>query len=331
MTTRPHPGVEVLESQAWAAVVEGVDRAVVVTDEALRVRFANAAAAALLGRAAERLRGEALAELLPGDYTVDPPPTPPGWRMQRLTDGWALYGAGEAEAERRLEAQQHAAIEQLATALAQELRPPLTAISVAVEYSLKNAERDSALARDLEMVLTQTERLARLARTLVDMARPAEPAMRRIDLGAVVAEGYALVERRLRRSGVEGGLELDAEAAPMLGDVNQLQQVVVDLVLHAQRAVLAEGAAEKRVAVRVRRQGGANELEVRDHGAGLDTAELARLLLPFHSRGDGPESGLYAARSIVHRHGGTLQARSEPGRGTTIVARFPERADGGEG
>lgn len=303
----------------WGAVLDAIAQPVLVLDEALRVQRSNAAAEALLGADGTALAGAAAAELLPGDYAATPPRVP-GWRFARAGGGWVAAGEEGAGADRQVQAEQLAAVQQLATGVAQELGPPLTAVSVAVEYLLKGAERGTPLAQDLETVLAQMERIGRVARVLVELARPASPALQPVDFNQVVGEGYALLERRLRRGGVEGTLALDDACEPMMGDANQLQQVVIDLVLAAQRAAGAGGAGERRIRVITHRTTTANELRVSAPGTRLDDAELARLFLPFLARAEGGETGLFQARGIVYRHGGTLDARPAD---STLIARFP--------
>jgi signal transduction histidine kinase len=128
---------------------------------------------------------------------------------------------------------------------------------------------------------------------------------------------------------VQSVLELDAGGAVVAADANQLQQVVIDLVQHAQRATLLPNAADRRVEVRTRLLHDAAEVSVSDRGPHLSPDETARLFLPSFSRADSAEFGLYKARLIVHRHGGWLDAQSRPGHGTTFTARFPVQAVGG--
>jgi two-component system NtrC family sensor kinase len=325
-----------VDESGWREILEGVREAVVVADAEGRVCHLNGAAARALGRGPEEVVGWPLAAVLPGDYASEPPVPPAGWRLERRAQGWVAYGEAALGADGRepwlqhvVEAQQLAAVGQVAAGVAHEIGAPLTAISVAVEYLLKSeVEPDAPIRRDLEMVLAQTQRIARLARSLVDLAKPGEPVLVPVDLNAVVAEGLELMQRPLRRAGVEGIIELAPELPLVPGDAHQLQQVLINLLLNAQRAVQSPGASAKRVEVRTRAAPDAVELIVADHGPGIAAEDLPRIFLPFFSRAGGAGLGLSLARGIVHRHGGTLRAESAPGRGASFIVRLPLQPDG---
>lgn len=317
------------QEQTWRAVLDGLSEPVVIVDREKRIRLANRAARHALG-AGMVAAGEPLSGVIPGDYGARPPVLAEGWRVEPLPDGWVVFGTpGGAGGVRRSEGELHAALGQLAGGIAQELGPPLTAISVAAEFLLRGSELESPATADLEMVMSQVERIGKLSRSLVELARPAELTMVPLRLDALVADGFSLVERQLRRNRVESSLHLDAGEALVLADANQLQQVVINLVLHAQKAALAPGAVARRVAVHTRADGEQVELRIADGGPGLSPEELSRVLLPLFSRAEGLDLAIYQTSDIVHRHGGTLQVQSEPGRGSTFVARFPRQVGDG--
>jgi signal transduction histidine kinase len=232
--------------------------------------------------------------------------------------------AAEPWLQQVIEAQQLAAVGQVAAGVAHEIGAPLTAISIAVEYLLKSeVAADSPIRGDLEMILAQTQRISRLARSLVDLARPGTPVLVPADLNAVVAEALELMRRQLRRAGVETAAELEPELSPVRGDVHQLQQVLINLLLNAERALQTVPAGARRLTVRTRRAGEANELVVEDTGPGVAREDREKIFLPFFSGAGGAGLGLSLARGIVHRHGGTLRVDGEPGAGAAFVVRLP--------
>jgi signal transduction histidine kinase len=240
--------------------------------------------------------------------------------------------AAEPWLQQLIEAQQLAAVGQVAAGVAHEIGAPLTAISIAVEYLLKSeVDVSSPIRGDLEMILAQTQRISRLARSLVDLARPGTPQLVPADLNAVVAEGLELMRRQLRRGGVEIATELDPELPAVRGDVHQLQQVLINLLLNSERALQAVPLDARGVTVRTRRADDANELVVEDTGPGVAREDRERIFLPFFSGGGGAGLGLSLARGIVHRHGGTLRVEGEPGAGAAFVVRLPLWSGGDEG
>jgi signal transduction histidine kinase len=314
-------------------LLEHVGEPVVASDAGYRVVYANRAAERVLGAGRWELIGRGLEEVVGGVFDGERAEPRPGWRVEALEDGWAAIAEvnvqgedGEALVSRLVEAEQLAAVGQLAAGVAHEIGAPLTAISVAVEYLLKRECGGCGYARrDLEVILTQTRRIAQLSRRLVDLARPGDPMRRLIDFNAVITEGYELVEKQLRKASVEGKLVLDATLPPVYADPHQLQQVVINLVLNAQRAL--DGAAG-RLEVRTRRRGRWVALEVADTGPGIASEDLSRIFLPFFSKSGGTGLGLPLARQIVHRHGGTIEVESTPGQGATFCVQIPIESDG---
>jgi signal transduction histidine kinase len=240
-------------------------------------------------------------------------------------------GGGGAPGE-TADAQQIAAVSHVAAGVAQEIAAPLTAISMTVEFLLRSGvEEDSPIRGDLETILAQTQRISRMARSLMELARPGAPVFAPVDLDAVVSGGFEVMMRQLRRAGVEVVAELEPELSPVRGDLHQLQQVLIDVLLHAERTLRALPEGPRRVVVATRRATDSAEMLVRDSGPGIAGEDLARVLLPFFPGPGGSGLGLAVARGIVHRHGGTLRVEGGSGGGSTFVVRLPLWRDGDGG
>ena len=223
--------------------------------------------------------------------------------------------------QRMLQAEQLAAVGQLAASVAHEIGAPLTAITVAVEQLLKReCGACGAGTRDLQLVLSQTRRIAELARQLVDLARPGDPVPRLVDLNQQLADACELAGKQLHRDNIETTLSLDPRLLPVRADGHQMQQVLINLMLNAGRALRDTGG---HVDVTTRARGEFFEIVVRDDGPGIEPDDLPRIFLPFFSRSGGTGLGLPLARQIVHAHGGTINVESSPGAGATFTVRIP--------
>lgn len=129
----------------------------------------------------------------------------------------------------------------------------------------------------------------------------------------------------LRSLGPDFGVEL--QSSGVLGQVlavpEQLQQVILNLVLNARRAL---ERASSRAAVEVRLVGGDGRvrLEVSDSGPGISPERMRSLFQPFQSGAVGSFGiGLYESKRIVESYRGTLRVESEVGRGTRVVVELP--------
>jgi signal transduction histidine kinase len=316
-----------VQGAALYELLDGLREPVVLADRELNVCHVNAAAELALGFARDELVGRPLADVLPGWREGGTTPGV-GWRLERLGARWVAFGdlaSDDRWMQRMLQAEQLAAVGQLAASVAHEVGAPLTAITVAVEQLLKRECGSCGRGNhDLELVLSQTRRIATLARRLVDLAKPGDPIRRPIDFNAEVAEGFELVEKQLRREDVAASLQLDPAVPVVTADPHQLQQVLLNLMLNAGQAMRAAGGA---VAVSTRALGRWVEIVVCDTGPGIASDDFPRIFLPFFSRSGGTGLGLPLARQIVHAHGGTIEVESQPGAGATFTVRIPVAAN----
>jgi signal transduction histidine kinase len=319
------PAALLADDQA-TAVLDLMREPVLLADEELTVVHANAAAEQSLNAARGSLAGRQLSAVLPG-WREDTGAPGVGWRLEQL--GGRHVAVGEIATDMRwmqrmLQAEQLAAVGQLAASVAHEVGAPLTAITVAVEQLLKR-ECGTCMrgSHDLELVLSQTRRIATLARRLVDLARPGDPMRRPINLNAEVTGAFELVEKQLRRSDIAAVLALDPAVPIVRADPHQLQQVLLNLMLNAGQALRDCGGS---VRVSTRAQGPWVELVVSDTGPGIQPEDFPRIFLPFFSRSGGTGLGLPLARQIVHAHGGTIDVESQPGQGASFIVRIPVAA-----
>ena len=134
-----------------------------------------------------------------------------------------------------------------------------------------------------------------------------------------------LASATLRSLGPDLGVELtvDGPLGQVLAVPEQLQQVLLNLVLNARRAVEQAGS-KGAVSVRLRGGDGSVSLEVADTGPGIPAERMRTLFQPFQSGAAGSFGiGLYESKRIVESYRGTLRVESEVGRGTRVVVELP--------
>jgi two-component system, OmpR family, sensor kinase len=275
--------------------------------------------------------------------------------LERLGRAVRAFGAGDLSARARLRA--HGEVGELATAfdemadrmetllrsekellanVSHELRTPLARIRVALDLAaegdLERSRRYLAeIGADLEELTQLVEDVLTAAR--LDLAAGRESGAD-LPLRKEPLEGRELVLRaaeRFRAAHPERRLEVEVgpDLPPVVGDPAMLRRVLDNLLDNA-RKYAPEGEP---ITVAARAATGALELEVRDHGMGLEPADLARLFTPFfrsdrsRARGTGGVGlGLALAKRVVEAHGGRIAAESAPGQGTTIRFSVPAAA-----
>jgi signal transduction histidine kinase len=107
------------------------------------------------------------------------------------------------------------------------------------------------------------------------------------------------------------------------GNVNLLQQVVLNLVLNAYQAISTGGT----VSVSTWGEDGQAVLGVRDTGCGISPAHLKRIFDPFFTTrpvGQGTGLGLSICHTVIKQHGGSIVVESSvEGQGTSFIIRLP--------
>jgi signal transduction histidine kinase len=220
-----------------------------------------------------------------------------------------------------------AAIGQLAAGLAHEVGAPLHVIRGRADLLARRSTRSDPEARDLRIIVEQIDRITGIVRGLLDFTRQREPLLAPLELGGVAGEVLELLAAETRRSGVEVLRRVEGDDVVM-GDKDQLQQVVLNLLLNAIQALgEVEGPRTIRldVAPSVDERGQWVRLLVTDNGVGIPEESRDRIFEPFFTTkatGAGTGLGLAVARRIAEEHGGSLQVLPATD-GTTIELRLP--------
>jgi two-component system NtrC family sensor kinase len=231
-----------------------------------------------------------------------------------------------------LQAEKMAALGQTISGVAHELNNPLaTILSWAERLSQKKTFDDSA-RRGIEIILTESERAARIVRNLLTFARKRQTTRIMVDVNQIVRETLALRSYEQRVSNITVIDALSAGLPQVLADGHQLQQVLLNLVINAEQAMLS---AHGRGVLVVRTWHDAEHesvvLEINDDGPGIPDEVQPKIFDPFFTTkdvGQGTGLGLTVAYAIIQEHGGRIRLESRPGAGTSFYVELP--ATGGK-
>jgi two-component system sensor histidine kinase KdpD len=213
----------------------------------------------------------------------------------------------------------------LLRSVSHDLRTPLTAI-VTAGHALTSGTLTSEDRRELaDVVVSEGERLATLVEKLLDLSRlqggaasPHREWLAPEDVVLSAYEGLALGHPEIR-------IALPPDLPEIRADAAQLERAFANLLENACR--YGAGAP---VAVTGAQAGGRVVINVVDQGPGIPAGELDRIFEPFYrgtetdsQRFPGSGLGLAIARGFVEAGGGTLDATSLPGQGTTFTVSLP--------
>ncbi len=243
----------------------------------------------------------------------------------------AIRNAHAFETE-RMRAERLAALDRAKTAffsnVSHELRTPLTLMMGPTEDALRSPER-ALKGTALELVRRNELRLLKLVNSLLDFARMeagrAEASFQPTDLGRLTRELASAFSLAIERAGLEFVVDCDALERPTYVDRGLWEKVVLNLLSNALKFTF-----EGRITVRLKAIDEHAELRISDTGAGIPAAELPHIFARFRrvqgarSRThEGSGIGLALVSEIVKMHGGTVEAQSVDGEGTTFIVRIP--------
>lgn len=211
----------------------------------------------------------------------------------------------------------------LASGIAHDLNNVLTPLLLSTQL-LAAGETDPARMRLLDGMRQTIDRGANMIRQVLTFARGVEGERVPVDI-AELTDRFADFCRDILPKEID--VQVSAEPGlAVLGDPTQLLQVLMNLATNA-RDAMPDGGSLRLTATA---HGDRVRVDVTDDGEGMSPDVLARVFEPFYTTkgiGSGTGLGLSVSQAIVRTHGGSLEASSEPGVGTTFHVLLP-RIDG---
>jgi signal transduction histidine kinase len=230
-----------------------------------------------------------------------------------------IEDAYQAESTARLKANERlATLGQVAGGLAHELRNPLNVMKTSAFYLLRARNlTDEKRVEHLERIERQVTIADSVITALSNFARMPTPLMVPLEVERIFRES---LEQGGLGPGISVEMDLPDDLPRALADLAQMRIVISNLIRNARDAMPGGGV----ITLSARAlEGGGVELEVADTGVGIPADELHRITEPlFSTKARGLGLGLAITRSIVDKHQGGLNVRSEPGQGTTFTVRL---------
>ena len=230
------------------------------------------------------------------------------------------------ELERELaERERLALVGQMTASISHNLKNPLGSMKTVLQVQLENPRLDESVRRDLQMVLSELDRLSGKLNALLRYARPAvrgREAVAQVEVERVAREIIALMENDARKRGATLELHEAPTCGCIRGSEEALNDILSNLIVNAMEAVAAGG----RVDVRLGGDGGEVDIVVADDGASISAEQQTRLFQPFFTtKASGTGLGLAIVRRRATELGGTVSYRSPiaDGRGAEFIVRLP--------
>ncbi len=226
-----------------------------------------------------------------------------------------------------------AAMGELASTVAHEVRNPLNAIGMSVQRLRRefvNATPDEGAAAKaeqtelLDVLSSETSRINGIVQQFLEFARPPRLAPRPVDLAAFLTEVAASTAAMAAERGITLETHFDRVGEATL-DPDQLRQALDNLLRNAIEAS-PKGSS---VVLRAARSEDGHSIVVEDHGPGIPADQVPRIFdLYFTTKAEGTGVGLAVTHQVIEAHGGTLEVDTELGRGTRMIIHLPSTGRG---
>jgi PAS domain S-box-containing protein len=226
-----------------------------------------------------------------------------------------------------------AALGLVAAGIVHEINTPIGIISSRAEFLLTEAEGSGGLASDfregLEVIHRNALRVGRITQGLLNLARHEHTAWSSLNINDVIESVLLLVAKQMSKDGIRIETVLDPAIPRVNGDLTAIEDVMINLFVNARDAMPGGGTIKIKTEIAGNPPDGVRII-VADQGAGVPSEQIPRLFDPFFSTKDkGLGVGLWLTRRIVAEHQGTIDVKSELGKGTQFLVVLPADSDSG--
>ena len=219
----------------------------------------------------------------------------------------------------------------LAASVVHEINNPLSGILNYIRLMIRvtdrgplDAEHREKFRRYLSVVENETGRCSQIISSLLTFSRKSPPAFTAVSPAELLQRSVILSQHKLELSNIRLAVEVSPGLPTIIGDYNQLQQCIINLIFNAIDAMpdggrldLTAGTDSDKKMVRI---------AVRDTGQGIAPEDQAHIFEPFFTtkkEGYGVGLGLATVFGIVEHHKGTITFESKKGVGTTFTIHLP--------
>ncbi len=225
------------------------------------------------------------------------------------------------------------ALGDLVAGVAHEINNPLMASDTVVHLLETEVEDNPQLKKRVGLLKECNRRIEGIVKKLREFSRTAEFKFTAMDVNDAVSSVLAISQQQLLNQGIEVELSLREGLPPVLGDENQIEQVLLNLISNARDAM--EESAQKVLTIRtgVGQKGQQVDIEVSDTGIGMTAEQIEQIFNPFFTTKDSGKSiglGLSISYRIVEDHRGKIHVRSRLNRGTRFTVSMPVYRAGGD-
>lgn len=217
-----------------------------------------------------------------------------------------------------------AAVGEMSTGIAHEIKNPLACISGAISVLADDYGENDPRRDVVSKVLEQITRLDKTATDLLAFGKPGTPEFSFVDINELLKKTLFFVAQHPEARNVERILELTRDLPPLWLDIKQIQQVFFNIIINAIQA-MPDGGVLTLTTDQIRQEGvNLVRVTIRDSGKGIAPEVLAKIFIPFFTtKTQGTGLGLPICRQLIENNNGFIEVDSILNQGTTFSILLP--------
>ena len=218
------------------------------------------------------------------------------------------------------------------SAVAHEIRNPLTGIAAGIQYLNRSGELSADNRENISFILNEVDRLNRIITDLFKVAKPHDLLCQKVAVKDLIDRSHRSLSELFSDKKIDFRISLEDTVPLIEVDPDQIVQVLINLLKNAAEAVGKTGI----VSVKGKLYEGEDPevireidrdmvcIDIGDNGPGITHDDREKIFEPFFSRKKGGTGlGLFVSQSIVQHHQGRISVTSEPGAGTHFKLYLP--------
>lgn len=218
-----------------------------------------------------------------------------------------------------------AAIGEMAAGIAHEINNPLTSVIGFSELLVNNENLSPEIKEHVQIIADGSNRVKEIVKRMLNFARQTQSVKSSVSVNELIESTLSLRSYVLRTANIEVIKNLSDDLPWITADAGQIQQVFLNIIVNAEYS-MKKSHGHGTLNITTEKSGGYIRISLRDDGAGMSSEVKNKLFTPFFTtktNGEGTGLGLSLSHSIILGHGGTIEVKSEPGKGAEFIVMLP--------
>lgn len=215
-----------------------------------------------------------------------------------------------------------ALIGEVVSSIAHSLSNPLNIISGNADFLMMKKKPEDAEYEELKIIVEETTRITRSIRHLLNFSRPFKINRSAADLNSILTSSSANMKYIIGNKDISIKKTLARDLPEILIDKAMIEEVMMNIIANSIQAISKKGEVRIKSSV----NGGNIDVEISDNGQGIAKENIEKIFMPFFSSkeyGKGTGLGLSIAKRVIQEHGGSINVKSTPGKGTVFKISLP--------